>query len=644
MNELLLGTDVLAVGDQGAILLEVLVDDCAGLGPFANNATLSGSTPSGDPVNDDSVNGSTPDPGQDGTPDEMSDTPISFTEEGVLGLAKQVSAGPVNNGDGTYTLTFEFRLENTGNVDLSDIQIQDDLDAVFGANNCDYSIDGLSSAAFTVNPAYDGSTNINLLSGTDVLKSWQSGAVYLTITAGPCDMLGTFENTAEASGTTPAGDPVTDTSQEGPEPDPNGNGPGDNSEETEFDFEEMPMYGVSKRVISQPVASPVGNGFFRFTYEIRVENTGDVILDNVQVVDDLNSTFFPEALDFAVISLTSEEFNVNPSYNGSSDINMLTGTDILLPGNEGAIYVTVDVNPGSNLGDVSGPYLNTATATGTSPSGTPVMDDSDSGSDPGGTNEDAPGATPGGMEDPTPVTFMATEGLGVSKRVVSGPINNLDGTYTLTYEINVLNTGTIDIEFLQIQDDLDITYLGTGAVGGPAIGYTVNFIGSEEFVVNPNYDGSTDINLLQGITLPDRPNGEVLTAGNEGQILINITVEPGANLAGPYRNSAFGTGVTVGGNAVNDISDSGPDPSGTNPGQPGDAGTASDPTPVDFIENPVIGLAKRLVDVDSNGDGSYTVNYEFNVQNYGDTRLEGVQVADDLGNTFDGCTILDFIS
>jgi hypothetical protein len=266
-------------------------------------------------------------PDRMGTPDEMSDTPISFTEEGVLGLAKQVSAGPVNNGDGTYTLTFEFRLENTGNVDLSDIQIQDDLDAVFGANNCDYTIDGLSSAAFTVNPMYDGSADINLLSGTDVLKSWQSGAVYLTITAGPCDMLGTFENTAEASGTTPAGDPVTDTSQEGPEPDPNGNGPGDNSDVTEFDFDEMPEIGAAKRV-SEIISN--GDGTYRVEFEIKVENSGDVNLSGIQVTEDLATTF-ALADSWTVLSVESEEFTVNTGFNGDADQNLLAGSDLLLP-------------------------------------------------------------------------------------------------------------------------------------------------------------------------------------------------------------------------------------------------------------------------------------------------------------------------
>jgi hypothetical protein len=639
-NNLLLGSDVLEVGDNGAILLAITVDNCGNLGPFANTASLSGTSPGGAAVTDASVNGSTPDPGQDGAPEEMSDTPISFEEEAVLGLAKQVSAGPVNNGDGTYTLTFEFRLENTGNIDLSDIQLQDDLDAVFGTN-CDYTIDGLSSSEFTVNPAYDGSADINLLSGTDELKSWNSGAVYLTVTAGPCDMLGTFANSAEASGTTPTGATVMDTSQEGPEPDPDGDGPGNNSEETEFEFGENGVYGVAKRVVADPIPSPNGGGFFRFTYEIRVENLGDVAISNVQVIDDLDDTFLPEALGYTVISLTSEEFNVNPGYNGSSDANMLLGTDVLQPGNEGAIYVTVDVNPGSTLGDVSGPYLNTATATGTSPSGAAIEDDSDSGTDPAGTNENAPGATPGGTDDQTPVSFMVTEGLGLAKRVVSGPINNQDGTFTLEYEIIVQNTGTVDIEFLQVQDNLDETFFGTGAVGGPAVNYVINSVSSEEFVINGSYNGGADDELIEGPSLPTRPNGEVLPAGEEGAISINITVEPGANLEGPYRNSAIGTGVTSTGNNISDVSDSGTNPEGTNPGQPGDTGSDDDPTPVDFEENPVAGLAKRVVTSSNNGDGSYTITYEFNIENFGDTRIFDVQVSDDLSATFDGCTILD---
>jgi len=397
---------------------------------------------------------------------------------------------------------------------------------------------------------------------------------------------------------------------------------------------EVPVIGVAKRVIADPVVSPNGGGFFRFTYEIRVQNIGDVTLSNVQVVDNLDDAFLPEALGYAVISITSEEFNINSDFNGELDTDMLVGTDVLEPGEDGAIYLTLDVSPGSTLGDVTGPYLNTATASGTTPAGETIEDDSDSGTDPAASNENAPGATLNGTDDPTPVSFTVTEGLGLAKRVITGPINNQDGTFTVGYEILVQNTGTGSIESLQVQDNLDETFLGAGAIGGSANGYSVISISSEEFVINDTYNGGINDNLLAA-------PGAFLAPGQQGVITLLLTVEPGTNLIGPYQNSAIVSGVTAIGNNISDVSDSGINPTGTNPDQPGDTGGADDPTPVDFEEDPLAGLAKRLVSVDNNGDGSYDITYELNIENFGDTRIFNIQVSDNLSNTFGDCDILE---
>jgi hypothetical protein len=68
------------------------------------------------------------------------------------------------------------------------------------------------------------------------------------------------------------------------------------------------------------------------------------------------------------------------------------------------------------------------------------------------------------------------------------------------------------------------------------------------------------------------------------------------------------TGTSPAGTPVNDVSDDGvdPDPDGDgNANEPGE----NDPTPVTFVEAPVIGIAKSVTSTVNNGNGTYTVSY-----------------------------------
>jgi LPXTG-site transpeptidase (sortase) family protein len=99
-----------------------------------------------------------------------------------------------------------------------------------------------------------------------------------------------------------------------------------------------------------------------------VANTGLVTLTNVQVTDDLVSAF-PGATSFSIVSLTSPTLTINTGYDGSSDVNMLTGTDIMNTGAIRTITLVVDVNTGGDEDN----YLNTATASGQPPIGSRVQ-------------------------------------------------------------------------------------------------------------------------------------------------------------------------------------------------------------------------------------------------------------------------------
>gem|GEM_PF-745728 len=602
---LLTGVDDLPIGDRGAILLTVTVDNCGSLGPFVNQVEASAVSPFGTAITDESTNGSDPDGSdEDDTPDENAPTPVSFAEDPVLGLAKRVSEGPLSNGDGTYGLTFEIRVENNGNINLDSLQVGDDLATVFDSN-CDWEIDGLSSEEFTLNDSYDGEIDTLLLQGDDELKSWDEGAIYIHLTVGPCSELGPFTNSATGTAKSPTGEEITDVSQTGSEPDSDGDGDTDDNEEgTEFEFDESPLIGAAKRV-----SSVVNNrdGSYTVTYEFAIENFGDVLLDSIQLTDTLSDVFV-DPCELTIDEITSDDFAVNDNYGTSDDWNLLVGTEDLPIGDRGAILLTITVDNCNSLG----PFVNQAFARGVSPSGEEVTDETTNGSDPDGSDDD---------DNPdenstTSVSFEEDPILGLAKRVSYGPISNGDGTYDMTFEIRVENNGNINLDSLQVGDDLT-------AVFGTDCDWTIDGLSSDEFTLNDNYNGQTDTLLLQG--------DDELKSWDEGAIYIQLNVGPCSNL-GPFTNSATGTAETPTGEEVLDVSQTGSEPDSDGDG---DTDDNDEPTEFEFEETPVIGGAKRVTMVENNGDGSYTVSYEFNVENFGDVNLDSIQLVDDLSAVFE---------
>ncbi|KAB2683399.1 DUF11 domain-containing protein [Brucella pseudintermedia] len=141
------------------------------------------------------------------------------------------------------------------------------------------------------------------------------------------------------------------------------------------------------------------------TYSFRIENTGDVPLTNVTVKDSL--------LDAAGISVTPGPQTVQPG---------------------GSVVFTATYTPNQTEID-AGVVTNTATATGTPPSGDPIESDPDTANVP-------PDRTPG---------------LTIEK---IGTLNDLDGDglidpgETITYAFVVTNTGAVTLSGVTVEDPL----------------------------------------------------------------------------------------------------------------------------------------------------------------------------------------------
>lgn len=156
-----------------------------------------------------------------------------------LGAAKQ-AGNPQENPNGTFTIPYTLVLQNfapataSNQYAIRNVQLQDDLAAAFAGVTVT-GVKNLRSPTLTVNPSFNGTTDQNLLTGRDSLAGGAIATVSfeVMITPGPAvDNLGTFQNTAIATGLSPGGESVSDRSTDGSNPDPNSNGnPSDQGED-----------------------------------------------------------------------------------------------------------------------------------------------------------------------------------------------------------------------------------------------------------------------------------------------------------------------------------------------------------------------------------------------------------------------------
>ncbi len=608
--DLLLGTDSLGVGQSATVSFNLTFDPAGLTGPFSNTAVASAMSPAGAPTTDQSDSGSDPDPNADGDPGgpgEDDPTPITFIENPVLGVAKAASP-TTDNGDGSFTTTITLTLENLGNVTLNDVQVSDDLGAAFPAPAA-VSVANLTSPFLSLNPAYDGVSEIDLLLGSDSLPVASTATVTFDITFNPNGLAGPFSNTALGDATGPAGTPTSDRSDSGTETDGSGDGdPGGPGEDdpTAIIFVENPVVDIAKS--SSPTIDNL-DGTFTTTITLLVENLGNVVLNDLAITDDLTATF-PASVTFGVTNLNSVALTTNPGFDGTSDTDLLAGTDVLPVGGSATLAFDITFNPGA----LPGPFLNTAIASAVGPGGASTSDRSNSGNDPD-PNDDGDPSVPD--EDiPTPISYVEQPVLGVAK-AASPTTDNGDGTFTTTITVTLANLGNVLLSDVQVIDDLSLAFPAPST-------YTVSNLTSATLAANAAFDGAAIPALLAG--------SDTLAVGQSGSVTFDLTFDPNG-LPGPFLNSAQASGAGPGGTVSSDLSDAGSQPDANGNGDPGDP-EENDPTVIDFAENPVLGVAKAVGATLDNGNGTFTTTVTIAVQNLGNVVLQNLQAVDDLSATF----------
>jgi len=565
-----------------------------------NNATTEGTSPRGTIVTDTSTDGLNPDPNDDGNPEEMVPTPVEFSEDPIIGLAKAVDT-IVNNGDGTFTVSYLFNFENLGNVPLSDLVLTDDIVTQFaGLNPTGYAT---TDGSYLGNTAWDGTAGSNLLAPGQTLPVGSNGTVFASFTVTPGTVT-TVDNTATITGTSPANELVSDVSNDGINPDPDDDGDPQEDNPTPTPFVEDPSIGLAKDLFA--VTNNM-DGSYTVTYEFTVQNLGTVPLSDIAVFDDIVGQF--GALNPSGYSTAAGTLVDSGTWDGTALSSIVAPGQSLAVNESKNVFATFTLIPGNNS-----LIENLATTSGVSPAGTEVTDASTDGLSPDPNGDGEPDEN-----IPTPTPFPENPVIGLAKSLVSN-VNNNDGTYTVTFLLTVANLGDVPLSDIVITDDIIAEFPGMTPTG---------FMATDgSLPANPAWDGTASSNILDP--------GQGLAVGASGDVRVSFTVTPGATTA--EDNNATAEGTSPQGTPVFDTSTDGvsPDPNGD--GDPEEMV----PTPVPFAAQPVIGLAKNLTDAVNNNNGTYTVTFEFTVENLGDITLNDLELFDDIVTQFAGLNPVGF--
>jgi len=656
-SNILDGSGTLAPGDSLTVTFEVVVDgtQLGANAPIMNQADGAGTDPSGMPIMDASDSGTDPngdnpgEPGDTGGHDDP--TPITIAD---VAVAKSVLGSPTALSNGNFSVTYQLVIENTGAVNLSNIQLTEDLEMEFGAG---VFVGVITPPSIAVPPADAGST-------PPTLTTWNGGlggSAASTIFAGSDGLLvpgdaitveftveidpdangtaATLDNTAEVSADDPSGNMIMDDSDSGTDPNSDNPGePGDmgtSDDPTPLDIADI---RTTKGVAGDPIDN--GDGTWTLPFTLTLENTGTVDLTSPSIVDNLDSQFGAGVL-LGVNSVTLDTTGVvtgtapaglNAAWMGTDGSNMLDGSGTLSSGDSLTITFNAVVD-GATIGAAS-PLENQADGSGVDPSGMPVTDPSDSGTDPNGNNPGEPGDT-GGEDDPT---LIEIADVAVAKAVVGTPTPLANDNFSVTYELVIENTGTVDLTNIQLTEDLE-TEFGAGVFVGiitpPAITAGPADAGSTAPVLGTwdgGLGGSTNDGIFNGTT-------GTLVGGDSITVTFTVEIDPDANgMAATLENTAEVTADDPDGMMVMDDSDSGSDPTSDNPGEPGDMGTPDDPTPLDI---PDIKTTKALsADPINNGDGTWTLPFTLTLENTGTVDLTAPSIVDNLDSQFGAGVLL----
>ncbi|MGK3950682.1 beta strand repeat-containing protein, partial [Microbacterium sp. K2] len=345
--------------------------------------------------------------------------------------------------------------------------------------------------------------------------------------------------------------------------------------------------GLDLRKTSDPVNGTAVQAGQRITYQVAVENTGNTVLDDVEVADDLSGVFsFAEYQDD--LATTVDGIDLVDSGAAIAD-DMLTWTSALEPGQIMTFTYSVIVDE-----DVEGETIaNSVTASGTPPGGDPIV-------------------------PPAVVTEHPVAGFTVTKTADPASGTVVEPGQVIDYTVTGTNTGATTLDPASIADDL------------------------AEVLAHADYnaDIATAIDgipvLTGGATLTgtDLAWSGTLQAGQVVTITYSVTVAEDAS-GEVLSNVAPGTATPTTPNPA--------DPTGPQiPGEP-----IVPPTAV--TQHPVLGSGFTISKTADPASGTAvsagdTIEYTVTGTNTGDTDLSPVTITDDLTAVLDDAAYNDDVT
>lgn len=266
----------------------------------------------------------------------MNNIPMQSCGVPNIDLTKAVMEEPERLDDGRQLVTYDFTIVNTGEVSVSQLALEDDLNTVFGEERVEVNSLVVSAAppgfAGTANPEFDGTSKLNLLNGPGVLAPGQSVTLSLTVYVSPNEA-GEYLNTA------------TVTAQ----------GPLNTGEVTDDDTATVSLAPLSDASFLRvtKTASPrtvqIGDPVL---YTISVTNESASTLTGVDIVDRLPEGF-AYVPDSSAVSDGAESVGIEPTVRGRGILSWSLGNgqptplDTLQP-NE-TVSVTLRLLAGPNV-------------------------------------------------------------------------------------------------------------------------------------------------------------------------------------------------------------------------------------------------------------------------------------------------------
>lgn len=203
-----------------------------------------------------------------------------------------------------------------------------------------------------------------------------------------------------------------------------------------------------RAAIETAVINQANNGY---AYRLTGLPTG-INEEVMQITESLTS---PGFTNVAVSNLQSTGLTTNPDFNGTTDTNLLAGSDSLAPQTTGTVTFTATYTPElehSAWDDCSNTLSNSATATAQA-QGVSISDASDNGTNPIPTSDNGGGTT----DDPTPVEFDLACSLTVDKSPAF-LLDDADGSTdmsagdTVSYSVTATNSGGGQLDNVVVSD------------------------------------------------------------------------------------------------------------------------------------------------------------------------------------------------